>query len=95
MNAEQVQNKCRITAERVQNERQMQIEKVVQKTRLRGRDYGLPGIPYKVIDDWVQAFNQMDSASSALALEASIHKDDLHEVRAKNPWLVVSQPGAV
>eukprot|EP01047_Picozoa_sp_COSAG01_P027939 COSAG01_NODE_1861_length_9039_cov_6.964094_10_plen_728_part_00 len=66
----------------VRNERQMQIERVVQKTRLRGRDYGLKGISYQVIDQWVQVFNEMDSASSALALEASVHKDDLHEVRA-------------
>jgi hypothetical protein len=37
------------------------VKKVVAKTKVRGREYNLPGVPYKVIEKWSDAFNRMDS----------------------------------
>eukprot|EP01048_Picozoa_sp_COSAG05_P003759 COSAG05_NODE_181_length_14767_cov_9.554859_1_plen_1146_part_00 len=64
----------------VAQRRKENIAKVVEDTKIRGKEYGITGISFKCVDAWITAFNRMDSASSALALEASIHKNDLDTV---------------
>eukprot|EP01045_Picozoa_sp_COSAG04_P020939 COSAG04_NODE_2201_length_4544_cov_29.319685_2_plen_1071_part_01 len=61
----------------IQASRREDIQKLVGMTVARGKDYNLPGISHDVIGAWLTEFEKLDSASSALALEAAIHKDDL------------------
>ena len=53
------------------------VAKLVGQTVLRGRNYNLPGISEEVIRAWIKEFERMDSAESALALEASIDQEDI------------------
>merc|ERR1712166_757670 len=57
--------------------RAQNIKTVVNDTKRRGKEYGIKGISWKAIDAWSTAFERLDSASSALALEASLHRVDL------------------
>jgi voltage-gated sodium channel len=64
----------------LEKHRDEDVQRIVRKTVMRGYEYNLPGISKEVIYAWIEAFEKMDSATSALSLEASIHKDDIDVV---------------
>jgi voltage-gated sodium channel len=64
----------------MQSHRNGELDEIVRSTKKLGEEHGLPGINRSVALAWIGAFQMFDSASSALALEASIHKDDLGDV---------------
>lgn len=64
----------------MEDNRDKDVKKLVAQTLLRGRDFNMPGISEEVIRAWIKEFERMDSATSALALEASIDQDDIDTV---------------
>eukprot|EP01043_Picozoa_sp_COSAG02_P039578 COSAG02_NODE_3136_length_7300_cov_4.065269_5_plen_482_part_00 len=53
------------------------IQRISKHTAMRGKDYNLPGVSEAVLFAWIEEFEKLDSNTSALALETSIHKDDM------------------
>jgi hypothetical protein len=53
------------------------VQRISIQTAMRGSDYNLPGVAEQVLYAWIDEFEKLDSNTSALALEASLHKDDM------------------
>eukprot|EP01047_Picozoa_sp_COSAG01_P030844 COSAG01_NODE_2164_length_8260_cov_6.427031_1_plen_659_part_10 len=64
----------------MQTARHNDILKVFASTKNRGKAYGLPGINYRVIKAWMDAFSRFDSNTEPLSLEPSIQQADLDDV---------------